>query len=35
MEHAGERQKWGTVTTKETGAETFMTITRVVTEHVA
>lgn len=35
MEHAGERQKWGAVTTKETGAETFMNITRVVTEHVA
>lgn len=35
MEHAGEREKWDPVTTKETGAETFMTITRVVTEHVA
>lgn len=35
MEHTGERQKWGTVTTKETSAETFMNITRVVTEHVA
>lgn len=35
MEHTGERQKWGTVTTKETDAETFMNITQVVTEHVA
>lgn len=30
MEHAGERQKLGTVTAKKAGAETFMNITWVV-----